>query len=35
MTNALLMVLVLGTILLALGVILGTMIGWLVRLGIR
>ena len=35
MTNALLMVLVLGTILLAFGVTLGTMIGWLVCLGIR
>src|SRR5262249_44726379 len=35
MTTALLMAAVLGTILLALGVTLGTMIGWLVRLGMR
>jgi len=35
MTNALLLALVLGTILLALGGTLGTMVGWLVRLGIR
>ena len=33
--NWLLFVLVLGTLLLAFGVTLGTMIGWLVRLGIR
>jgi hypothetical protein len=33
--NWLLFVLVFGTILLALAVALGTMIGWLIRLGIR
>jgi hypothetical protein len=33
--NWLLFVLVLGTILMALSITLGTMIGWLVRLGMR